>query len=196
MLANSTLESLNFTLFSLLNAPADAASGMLLLGHVFAQDMIVVFPLVLLAAWFLGDESHKRIALNTSCAVVLALVVNIFIGLIWPHPRPFMVPTGHTFLTHAADPLLPQRSYDAGLHREFYVAVLTRVALAGGDTWRPGCGDRLGPYLHGGTFPSGYGGFRRRGAGGDLADSPVFRADQPPLAMGLSAVPQPVFCCH
>lgn len=107
MLANSTLESLNFTLFSLLNAPADAASGMLLLGHVFAQDMIVVFPLVLLAAWFLGDESHKRIALNTSCAVVLALVVNIFIGLIWPHPRPFMVPTGHTFLAHAADPSFP-----------------------------------------------------------------------------------------
>lgn len=107
MLANAPLEGLNFALFSLLNAPADAGSGMLLLGYVFAQDMIVVFPLMLLAAWFFGEESHKRIALNAACSVVLALVVNVLIGAIWPHPRPFMVPTGHTFLAHAADPSFP-----------------------------------------------------------------------------------------
>ena len=29
------------------------------------------------------------------------------IGLIWPHPRPFMISVGHTLIPHTADPSFP-----------------------------------------------------------------------------------------
>jgi undecaprenyl-diphosphatase len=37
----------------------------------------------------------------------VTLGMNQFLGFLWPHPRPFMVGLGHTFIPHAPDSSFP-----------------------------------------------------------------------------------------
>lgn len=63
--------------------------------------------------------------------MALALCCNLLIGLLFMHPRPFMIPLGHTYLAHAAETSFPSDHavvfFAAGL------ALCTwRLALGGG----------------------------------------------------------------
>lgn len=103
----NTLEALNQALFLKINATPSTPASQIDLARFIADYVIYLVPLSLIAIWLSGDERRRETALRACCVTLLALGVNQLIGLLWPHPRPFMLGLGHTFLDHASDSSFP-----------------------------------------------------------------------------------------
>jgi undecaprenyl-diphosphatase len=50
---------------------------------------------------------RRVVALNACAVAFISLAVNQLLGFVWPHPRPFMLGLGHTFIAHASDSSFP-----------------------------------------------------------------------------------------
>lgn len=101
------IEALNRAAFLAINASADTPSVWLVFGKAAAEKSIFVLAGFLLVAWVLGGVGTRRTLVHTAIAIPAALALNYVIGQFFPHPRPFMVGLGHTFLPHAAEPGFP-----------------------------------------------------------------------------------------
>ena len=101
------MEHLNHTLFLWLNAPAYPGLLMLTLAKFFGEYAIFVVPLLLAAGWLRGNEHSRKIWLEASVSMLAGLLINQFIALLWPHPRPFMLGLGHNLIAHAANSSFP-----------------------------------------------------------------------------------------
>lgn len=101
------MESLNQTLFLLLNAPANAGTLSVAFAWLCGEGLIWLLPLMLSVGWWRGDAALRRCMLEVLFAAMLALVVNLCIGALWPHPRPFVLGLGRRLIEHAADPSFP-----------------------------------------------------------------------------------------
>ena len=101
------MENLNHTLFLWLAAPAHSGRLMLMLAKFFAEYAVLVVPLLLATGWLRGNESSRKIWLEASVAMALGLLINQFIALLWPQPRPFMLGLGHNLIAHAANASFP-----------------------------------------------------------------------------------------
>ena len=101
------MENLNHTLFLGLNAPAHPGLLMLALAKFFGEYAIFVVPLLLAAGWLRGNEHSRKIWLEASVSMLAGLLINQFIALLWPHPRPFMLGLGHNLIAHAANSSFP-----------------------------------------------------------------------------------------
>lgn len=101
------LEQLNQIIFLRLNASPDTGSGMLSIAMPVANDLIYAIPLVLIALWLWGDKRERSIALKVVAVTFVALGINQLLAILWPHPRPFMMGLGHTFISHASDSSFP-----------------------------------------------------------------------------------------
>lgn len=100
------IEGVNRTLFLALNAPAGLAGISLSLAIGAAKYSIVVLSGILIWRWLLGKSDDRSVLIHVVIAVVPALAINYVIGLVFFHPRPFMVGLGHTYLAH-----LPEASF-------------------------------------------------------------------------------------
>ena len=101
------MENLNHTLFLGLNAPAHPGLLMLALAKFFGEYAIFVVPLLLAAGWLRGNEHSRKVWLEASVSMLAGLLINQFIALLWPHPRPFMLGLGHNLIAHAANSSFP-----------------------------------------------------------------------------------------
>ena len=101
------MEEFNQSLFLLINAPAHPAAAVLVLAKLCAKYLILLMPLTLLVGWLRGTEGTRKLMLEAAVCAVLALLIAQVIGLVWPHPRPFMIGLGHQFLPHVADSSFP-----------------------------------------------------------------------------------------
>jgi undecaprenyl-diphosphatase len=100
-------DQLNQFLFSLINA-APGLAGWRLHGAVFAAEWIVlIVPVGLVLMWTNGAAAQREAAVRALLAACLAFAFSKFIGMMWFHPRPFMVGIGQTFLFHAPDSSFP-----------------------------------------------------------------------------------------
>jgi undecaprenyl-diphosphatase len=100
-------EPINSLLFSLINAGPGLA-GWPLLGAVFAAEWIIMLvPAGLVMLWLRGSVTEREAAVRALVTAVCALTVSMLIGMMWPHPRPFVAAVGHTFMHHAADSSFP-----------------------------------------------------------------------------------------
>lgn len=103
----AAFEILNQSLFFMLNAPEHPAAWLVSMARFFAQDCILVVPLVLCGGW-LGHSNKVRYGmLEAAWCGILGLSFNLLIGLLWQHPRPFMIGLGHTLIAHVADSSFP-----------------------------------------------------------------------------------------
>lgn len=101
------LEPFNQALFLRINAdPATPVWGIRAAAFI-ADDLIYLIPLALVALWCWSDEKQRNLALKACLVAFVALGFNQLIVWGWPHPRPFMVGLGHTFIPHAADSSFP-----------------------------------------------------------------------------------------
>jgi undecaprenyl-diphosphatase len=103
----NTLETLNRTLFLMINATASTPEWQIMVARLTADYVIYLVPLTLAALWLSGDERRRDAAVRACCVAVLALGLNQLIGSVWQHPRPFVIGIGHTFLEHAPDSSFP-----------------------------------------------------------------------------------------
>jgi len=72
-----------------------------------ADYLILLIPLLLLVMWFRGDRAQREVALRAVGVTVLALGIGQLVGMALPHPRPFMIGLGHTWLVHVPDASFP-----------------------------------------------------------------------------------------
>ncbi|MEJ7138157.1 undecaprenyl-diphosphatase [Amphibiibacter pelophylacis] len=101
------MESLNHTIFLWLNAPKHPGALTLAVAIFLAEQLIWTVPLLIGIGWLRGGESTRRTVLAAAASGLLGLLVNQLIGLVWPHPRPFMIGLGHTLIPHVADSSFP-----------------------------------------------------------------------------------------
>ncbi|KAG0186391.1 hypothetical protein DFQ28_007944 [Apophysomyces sp. BC1034] len=112
------MESLNQTLFLLLNASA-LSPAMYALMRFCANALIWAMPATLIVGWLrvparatAGTDATRTRAcrshfVEAALAAALGLTLAQVIGAIWPHPRPFAIGLGHQWIPHANDPSLP-----------------------------------------------------------------------------------------
>ncbi|MFN3071826.1 hypothetical protein ACKWMY_27455 [Serratia sp. J2] len=120
------IETINLSLFNLINTLAHPSLSMLMLGHFFARDVIIVVPCILLLNWFFAKKDIKKTVLAAAFSGVLVIGLNLCISLFWRYPRPFMVPVGHTFITHVADVSFP---YHISLISAVVISLLLQVGV-------------------------------------------------------------------
>lgn len=101
------LEAFNQALFLMINATPSTPAWQIDMARMIAEYVIYLVPLSLIAIWLFGDERQREVAVRAFCVTLLALGLNQIVGLVWSHPRPFVIGLGHTFLEHAPDPSFP-----------------------------------------------------------------------------------------
>ncbi|MDE2610988.1 MAG: undecaprenyl-diphosphatase [Burkholderiales bacterium] len=102
------MEHLNTSLFLLINAASNRPPMPLgPLSYFFAQDFIWVVPLGLVAGWLRGSAPVKQALVLAALSGLTGLLINQLIGMVWDHPRPFVLGLGHTLIAHAPDSSFP-----------------------------------------------------------------------------------------
>ena len=94
-------------LFLHLNADLSTAVWKINVASVMADYLIYMIPLVLTALWCWGNTAQRELALKACVVTFVALGINQLLGIVWPHPRPFVIGLGHTFIPHATDSSFP-----------------------------------------------------------------------------------------
>lgn len=103
----NALETLNQSAFLALNASPGTPEIILALARFSASGIIFVVPAVLLWLWFSGGRQGHRQALFSALSILIALGLGAACAMLWFHPRPFMIPLGHTWINHPADNSFP-----------------------------------------------------------------------------------------
>ncbi len=102
------LESLNQSLFLLINADPATPAWRIHAAMLVANKLILLLvPGVMAAGWLWGKEAHRGLMLKALASIAVALAASYFCGLLWPQPRPFVVGLGHAFFTHKATSSFP-----------------------------------------------------------------------------------------
>lgn len=101
------VEALNHAFFLAINAHPDANPLTIDAAIVIAVALIYLIPLLLVGLWLWGDERKRNTALRAFLVVSIGIGLNQILALVWPHPRPFMIGLGQTWLAHAADSSFP-----------------------------------------------------------------------------------------
>lgn len=120
-----TLETLNRSWFLSLNAAPETPTSLLVFATICAQYTIVIIPLTLIGHWFLGGKKGHQQAVFSLVTILVAMGLGFVCTMLWFHPRPFMVPLGHTWIYHA-----PETSFPSNHATQFFSAGLS-LLLAG-----------------------------------------------------------------
>jgi undecaprenyl-diphosphatase len=137
------MQNLNHIVFLWLAAPAHPGLLMLALAKFFAEYAVMVVPLLLATGWLRGDEPSRKIWLEASVAMLLGLLINQFIALLWPQPRPFMLGLGHNLIAHAANSSFPSDhltglwafSFSLAMHRSQRMTAVALIFLGLPMAW-------------------------------------------------------------
>jgi undecaprenyl-diphosphatase len=101
------MEHLNHTFFLWLNAPEHASNLVVTTATLLAEWLIWVIPALIGIGWLRGKEDTRKTMLIVTASGLMGLLVNQIIGLVWFHPRPFMIGLGHTLIPHVIDSSFP-----------------------------------------------------------------------------------------
>lgn len=101
------LEAINGSLFEMINARAELSGLPLGLAKLAAKGAIGILAALLILRSLYAEPHERRARTHLVIAVPLALALNYVIGLVYPHPCPFMIGVGHTFLAHAPESSFP-----------------------------------------------------------------------------------------
>ena len=101
------MEELNRTLFLMINASSHPAPTILALATFLAEWLIDGIPLLLAGMWLWGTPRDRTAAFTATASIAFALTCNQLISAVWPHPRPFMIGLGHSFLVHTPEASFP-----------------------------------------------------------------------------------------
>jgi undecaprenyl-diphosphatase len=124
----NTLEGFNQALFLLINGTTATPGWEISVALLIADYVIYVIPLLLAGMWLWGNEAQRHLAIRACLVAMLGVGANQLIGLVWQHPRPFIIGLGHTFLPHAPDSSFPSD------HATVFAGIALTLVL-GGASW-------------------------------------------------------------
>jgi undecaprenyl-diphosphatase len=101
------IEQINFTIFHLINQYAGLNSLTDSIGVILANYMPLAILSGLAYLWIRKGKKTREIVLYAIYAAIIGLVLNIIIGMIYFHPRPFMIPTGTLLFPFAPETSFP-----------------------------------------------------------------------------------------
>lgn len=101
------IEQLNMSLFHLINQYAGLNPFIDTLAIFAAKYMPLIIILGLICLWIKRGEKTKDIVLYGVYAAVIGVLINYIIGLVYFHPRPFMIPTGTLLFSYSGDSSFP-----------------------------------------------------------------------------------------
>lgn len=101
------LEDINLSLFESLNAPVGFSGAPLALAIAACKYPVVILVALLAFLWIKRTSPDRAHLISIGLSVVVALAINYVVGAAFPHPRPFMVGIGQTFLPHSAESSFP-----------------------------------------------------------------------------------------
>lgn len=101
------MEAVNQTLFLWINAPARPNILGLTLAIFLAEWLIWAVPVAIGTGWLRGNGKTRQMMLVATTSGLVGMLINQLVGLVWSHPRPFMIGLGHTFIPHVADSSFP-----------------------------------------------------------------------------------------
>lgn len=101
------MENFNVSAFLAINQYAGTSELLDLVTIAAGKVMPYFFILVLAVVWFATTTEKKKISMNAGFSVLVGLFVSYIIGLLYFHPRPFMMDLGTQLLEHAPDTSLP-----------------------------------------------------------------------------------------
>lgn len=126
----NALDVVNQRVFLALNAQPGTSDVLLSLAGLSASGIIFIVPAMLLCLWFLGGREGHRQALFCTLSILVALTLGAICGSLWFHPRPFMIPLGHTWISHPADNGFPSDHGLVMFSTAFALFTLRRIRLA------------------------------------------------------------------
>lgn len=103
----SDMDTLNTQWFLWFNATTPPGPLQLWWTTLVAEWLIYGLPLLLALLWLAGKRPAREAAVTATLSVLLALACGQLIGLLWPHPRPFMIGLGQTLLAHQPESSFP-----------------------------------------------------------------------------------------
>lgn len=124
-----SLEALNRTLFLDINGGEGTAVFLIQTARVLADYLIYLVPLLLTYFWLWGDHQRRHVAVKASVVALCGVAINQAIAMVFPHPRPFMVGLGHTWISHAADSSFPSD------HMTIFAGIALTLLLEGAHLW-------------------------------------------------------------
>jgi undecaprenyl-diphosphatase len=101
------IDTLNQTLFALINAPETASDLMIALATLAAEGLLYIVAVAMVLGWVRGNDALRRALFSAGLAAVFGLALNQIIRSFWLHPRPFAAGFGQQFLEHSADASFP-----------------------------------------------------------------------------------------
>lgn len=102
------VESFNQNLFLALNAPAGLAGAPLYVAIGAAKYSVLVLAGIVIWRWLNVTSAARSVLVHVVLATVPALAINFIVGLVYFHPRPFMIGLGNTYLTHLPEASFPR----------------------------------------------------------------------------------------
>ena len=104
---NLMFDSLNQTLFALINAPVETGAATVFMATLAAEGLLYIVAILMVLGWVRGQIPMRRALFNAGLAAIIGLAFNQILRTLWPHPRPFAAGYGQQFLEHAADASFP-----------------------------------------------------------------------------------------
>ena len=101
------IEQLNLALFHLINQYAGLNPVIDTLAIFAAKYMPVVVILALAILWVTKRNNTRDVILYGIYAAIIGLVINYIIGLVYFHPRPFMIGLGPQLFQYPAETSFP-----------------------------------------------------------------------------------------
>jgi undecaprenyl-diphosphatase len=105
--AMEQLEQLNISLFQAINAATNVQGIGLWFAVFSAKYLIYVTVFALIGLWIWGDLKIRKTVVFAFLCSVIGIVIDWLIGMMYFHPRPFVLGLGHTLIYHAADSSFP-----------------------------------------------------------------------------------------
>ena len=101
------IEQLNMSIFHLINQYSGLNPFIDTLAIFAAKYMPLIIILGLICLWIKRGDKTKDIVLYGVYAAVIGVLINYIIGLVYFHPRPFMIPTGTLLFSYPGDSSFP-----------------------------------------------------------------------------------------
>lgn len=121
-------ESLNRRLFLQLKGMPSSPPWTVALAVDIADYLFLMIPLLLIVMWMRGGRKRRETALKALCVSLLVLSIGQMVGMLLPHPRPFMIGLGQAWIVHAPDASFP--SDHAAVFASLALSLLLKGAVA------------------------------------------------------------------
>ncbi|MEN3930849.1 phosphatase PAP2 family protein [Microvirga sp. W0021] len=118
------LEALNPSWFLSLNATPDTAHSVLVFARFCAKYLVFIIPITLLYLWCFRGSLGRIQAMFCLATILMAMGIAEIVQLFYFHPRPFMVPLGHSWLHHAPNTSFPSH------HGTFFFSAAIALLVA------------------------------------------------------------------